>query len=389
MAEVLAGLFVLYWTTCFIWYELLQIFLDFLDLIDLQVENVWNDVLVWTCLYFERYLNELEPPCMHLSTRLARTWPQSSEKTKSRRCRGDSREGRTFNWIKSWLWWHVMTWGFSCLKSLRFWYMWPIGVFFLQGFFCLPGRVARGGSARAFWDKVWCAGNVVTASSIEWANKRQTKTCRSASFLRFANWSTTTQWGSWADCVQCHETTYKTYRLKIRLPFAFEADFGQSTGQSPSSVWKGISVGGEHNLERCFGDEICRNAMKCMQLPALHKSLISKFLHVDSFGLWEHPRSLEAFPFSPNWQLLPRTQLHEGEVVQCIRKGWAEWSCGLLVATCGNAWDNYPQGSWGTQAEIFWIGLSTRLQPKTFYKGDVIIQRNDAADRHVGLVKRS
>lgn len=54
---------------------------------------------------------------------------------------------------------------------------------------------------------------------------------------------------------------------------------------------------------------------------------------------WGCSRSLEAFPFSPNWQLLPRTQLHEGVVVQCIWKGRAELSCGLLVATCGNTWD--------------------------------------------------
>ena len=86
----------LFYFDLLVWYELLQIFLDFSDLIDLQFGNVWNE-LKWrpgldlsTCL--ERHLNEVEPACIHPSTRLARTWPQLSEKTKSRRCRGTGRE---------------------------------------------------------------------------------------------------------------------------------------------------------------------------------------------------------------------------------------------------------------------------------------------------------
>ena len=220
--------------------------LNFPYIIGLQFGNVWNDVLVWTCLYFERYLNELEPTCMHLSTRLARTWPQSSEKTKSRRCRGDSRKGRTFNWIKLWLWWHVMTWGFSCLKSLRFRYVWPIGAFV-----CLVGL--QGGDQNGCFETKYDVQGMLSMRlplSEPTKDKRRRVEVHGSSDLQSKVQRLN---GDHAQLVSNVTKQPIKHRLKIRLPFAFEANFGRSTGQSPSSIWKGISVGEERNLERCFG----------------------------------------------------------------------------------------------------------------------------------------
>lgn len=139
-----------------------------------------------------------------------------------------------------------MTWGFSCLKSLRFWsrfrYIWAIGAFWQVCFVCLVGLLGED-QLGCFEIKVWCAVNAFSFS-IERANK--------------------------------------TYRLKIHLPFAFEANLGQSTGQSPSSISKGIPVGGEHNLRDGFGvRSVEMHAVACGSTPGLWKHSHSR--QTDSF----------------------------------------------------------------------------------------------------------
>lgn len=150
---------------------------------------------------------------------------------------------------------------------------------FLASLFCLLGRVARGGSARVFRNKSMMCCQCVFV--FHWASQQN---------IQVENPPAICLWGK----------SWPKHRPKPKFYF------------KRNSCWRGAQ------LERWFWGEICRNACSC---------------------LWEHPRSLEAFPFSPNWQLLPRTQLHEGEVVQCIWNCRAELSCGLLVATGGNTWD--------------------------------------------------
>lgn len=84
----------LFYFELLVWYKL-QVASIFSGLLGSNWPSIW-ECLKWrpglglsTC--FERHLNEMEPTCIHPS-RLARTWPQSLEKTKSRRCRGAGRE---------------------------------------------------------------------------------------------------------------------------------------------------------------------------------------------------------------------------------------------------------------------------------------------------------
>ena len=160
-----------------------------------------------------------------------------------------------------------------------------------------------------------------------------------------------------------------------------KANFGESAGQSP---WN------RHG-------DICQSHSKPLSSNSLKRVRVRQtFGNKNCWSGWT-ARFLAAFPSWPNWLQLPRTPLHEGcPLFRTQREKWWEgfwiWSsniknrtifhCFKFEATLQVHRTKFFTNS-GMQWQAAWW-FHARLQPKTFYKGDVIIDHDQAGNRSRG-----